>query len=37
MLVSVLVLKDKLRWTDGAAFLLIFAGVAVSMLGRGKS
>jgi drug/metabolite transporter (DMT)-like permease len=31
------VLKEKLRWTDAAAFVLIFAGVAVSMLGRGAA
>lgn len=29
-----LVLREKLRWTDALAFALIFAGVAVSMLGR---
>ena len=32
--ISFFVLKEKLRWTDAAAFVLIFAGVAVSMLGR---
>lgn len=31
---SIVVLKEKLRWTDGVAFALIFAGVAVSMLGK---
>lgn len=28
------VLKEKLRWTDGAGFALILCGVAVSMIGR---
>ena len=31
---STAVLKEKLRWTDGAGFLLILAGVAVAMAGR---
>ena len=31
---AVVVLGDKFRWTDIAAFVLIFAGVAVSMSGR---
>lgn len=31
---SVLVLRDRFRATDIAAFILIFAGVAVSMMGR---
>lgn len=31
-----LVLKERLRWTDGLAFALIFTGVAVSLAG-GKS
>lgn len=31
---SVLVLKEKLRWTDAVGFGLVFAGVAVSMFGR---
>lgn len=35
--ISFFVLKEKLRWTDAAAFVLIFAGVAVSMLGRGAA
>lgn len=30
---SVLILHERLRWNDLAAFGLIFAGVAVSMLG----
>lgn len=28
------VLKEKLRWTDGVAFALIFLAVAISALGR---
>lgn len=31
---SYLVLKEKLRWTDGLGMALIFAGVAVAMIGR---
>lgn len=31
---SVAVLKEKLRWTDVAAFALIFSGVVVGMLGK---
>ncbi|MFT3687258.1 MAG: DMT family protein [Phycisphaerales bacterium] len=31
---SVFVLQEKLRWTDWTAFGLIFAGVAVGMLGK---
>jgi uncharacterized protein (DUF486 family) len=31
---TMLVMGEKPRWTDGAAFVLIFAGVAVAMLGR---
>lgn len=31
---SVYILKEHLRWTDILAFILIFAGVAVSMLGK---
>src|SRR5262245_59289398 len=31
---SILVLKEKIRWNDAAAFVLVFAGVAVSYLGR---
>lgn len=31
---SVLVLKEKLRWTDTLGFGLVFAGVLVSMLGK---
>jgi len=31
---SLLVLNEKLRWTDVTAFALIFAGVAVGMLGK---
>lgn len=34
---AVVVLGDKFRWTDIAAFALIFAGVAVSMMGRNLS
>jgi len=29
-----LVAKEKIRWTDAAGFALVFAGVAVSFLGR---
>jgi uncharacterized protein (DUF486 family) len=31
---TVLVLKERLRWSDAAAFLLVFTGVAVSILGK---
>lgn len=31
---SIVVLQEKLRWNDVAAFVLIFAGVAVGMLGK---
>lgn len=31
---SIFVLHEKLRWTDMASFALIFAGVAVGMLGK---
>ncbi|MEZ6164789.1 MAG: DMT family protein [Phycisphaerales bacterium] len=31
---SVLVLKEKPRWNEGVAMVLIFAGVVVAMLGR---
>jgi len=31
---SIMVLGDRFRWNDIVAFVLIFAGVAVSMLGR---
>lgn len=31
---SVLVLKEKPRWNEGVAMVLIFAGVIVAMLGR---
>ncbi len=31
---SIVVLGEKLRWTDTVAFGLIFAGVAVGMLGK---
>jgi len=34
VLFSVFVLKDKFRFTDILAFVLIFAGVGVSMMGR---
>lgn len=34
---SLLVLKEKLRGTDLAAFALILAGVAVSMYGRARA
>lgn len=32
---ALLVLKERLRWNEYLAFALIFAGVAVAMLGRG--
>ena len=28
------VLKERLRWTDGVAVALIYTGVTISMLGR---
>jgi len=31
---SLFVLHEKLRWTDVAAFVLIFSGVAVGLLGK---
>lgn len=31
---STWVLKEKLRWTDGVGFGLVFLGVAVCMLGK---
>lgn len=31
---SIYVLNEKMRWTDIAAFTLIFAGVVVGMLGK---
>jgi uncharacterized protein (DUF486 family) len=31
---SIVVLQEKLRWTDVASFALIFAGVVVGMLGK---
>jgi uncharacterized protein (DUF486 family) len=31
---SIVILQEKLRWTDWASFGLIFAGVAVGMLGK---
>lgn len=31
---AVVVLKEKPRWNEGVAFVLIFAGVAVAMMGR---
>lgn len=33
---SMLVLKEKLRWTDAAGMGLVFAGVAVAMWGKGR-
>ncbi len=32
---SLLILKEKPRWNEGLAMVLIFAGVMVAMLGRG--
>lgn len=32
-----LVLKERLRWTDGLAFALIFSGVAISLAGANGS
>ncbi|MCA3004862.1 MAG: DMT family protein [bacterium] len=34
---SLLVLGERLRWTDWAAFALIMAGVTVGMLGKGST
>ena len=34
---SIWVLREKLRWTDGVAFALVMAGVAVSVLGRARA
>lgn len=34
---TVVVLKEKPRWNDGLAFILIFAAVAVSVFGRSPS
>lgn len=34
---SIMVLKEKIRWNDGVAMLLVFAAVAVSLLGRTPS
>ncbi|MBI1189167.1 MAG: hypothetical protein GC200_00575 [Tepidisphaera sp.] len=31
---SIMVLKERLRWTDMVGFGLVFAGVVVSMLGK---
>jgi len=31
---SIWILKEKIRWNDAAAMLLVFAAVAVSLLGR---
>lgn len=31
---AILVLKEKPRWNEGVAFVLIFAGVVVAMMGR---
>ena len=31
---AAVVLKEKPRWNEGVAFVLIFAGVAVAMMGR---
>lgn len=31
---AIVVLKEKPRWNEGVAFVLIFAGVAVAMMGR---
>ncbi len=31
---SILILKERLRWTDVVAFVLIFLAVAISTLGR---
>ncbi|MEX0876881.1 MAG: DMT family protein [Phycisphaerales bacterium] len=32
---SLLILKEKPRWNEGLAMVLIFAGVLVAMMGRG--
>lgn len=34
---TIFILREKPRWNDGVAFVLIFAAVAVSMLGRRPS
>lgn len=34
---AVVVLKEKPRWNEGVAFVLIFAGVVVAMMGRAPS
>lgn len=34
---SILILKEKIRWNDGVAMLLVFAAVAVSLLGRNSA
>jgi len=31
---AIVVLKEKPRWNEGVAFVLIFAGVVVAMMGR---
>jgi uncharacterized protein (DUF486 family) len=31
---AILVLKEKPRWNEGVAFVLIFSGVVVAMMGR---
>lgn len=31
---AILVLKERPRWNEGVAFVLIFAGVVVAMMGR---
>lgn len=33
---AVLILKEKLRWNEIAAFALIFAAVCIAMIGRGE-
>ena len=33
---AILVLKERLRWNEYAAFVLIFSGVAVAMIGRSE-
>lgn len=33
---TLVVLKERLRWTDGVALVLVLAGVAVSVLGRAR-
>ncbi|MEA5615436.1 DMT family protein [Nodularia spumigena] len=34
---AIVVLKEKPRWNEGVAFVLIFAGVVVAMMGRAPS